>query len=641
MKNGYDYVKMFDEQTDILMFNNINFQLGFIEGIYKEFGYIDKLKDVHSIDVTSKISSGLLGNTQLILCSLGIFSDILENTLRIMDADSFEDMFNLTNKTNSAVFTNFSKDKQHIKSITKLDGKFPVYDISVPGPNKFVSSAIVISNCGEQSLQSYGNCLLSAICLHKYVKNPYEPIAEFDIHTFLADTEHLVYFLDEMINLNNHPLNEQNLMDKYSRRMGIEFTGMADMISMLNMDYGSDESCDFLDDILFSKAICEIKTSIKLAKEKGYAPCFKTKKSRTAFIKQPYIQRILNNLLKTNQTEITNNIMEYGLSSPAFNTVGPTGSISIVADNCTSGIEPIYNISYYRKSRLFGDKQMKMVHLPLIKHVGPKILSLTDEEIKKKYHYQCAHEIDYITRIKVQSTVQKWTDNSISSTINLNNDATIDDIYNIYLEAYDKQLKGITIFRDGSKKGILSSTAEESSKPKEIDNKITSENITNHLSLIKDELTQTLRAYRYVRMWKGNKVYITITIDSSGKPVEIFANVPYEAGIDKSGVYHQEQLMEKKTYWDTICRLISLMLRLNMPIPVILKQLDKSSPNMVEMPSIIAYILKKYVDYTPEKIKEIKETKLGGEYCQSCGEYAGIFQGGCLVCQSCGDSKCG
>ena len=496
--------------------------------------------------------------------------------------------------------------------------------------------------CAEQALNSYGNCLLAAIVLHKYVKNSYEPTAEFDMYTFLADTEHLMYFMDKMIDLNNHPLPEQNETDQYSRRIGIEITALHDLLAMMNMDYGSDEACEFIDDIMYSKTVCEIKTSIKMAKSKGYAPCFKTKKSRKAFIDQPYIQRILKNLLKTNQTEIINNIMEYGLRGAAFNTIGPTGSISIVGDNCTSGIEPIYNISYYRKSRLFGDKQIKMVHLPLIKHVGPKILSLTDEEIKKKYHYKCAHDIDYITRIKVQSTIQKWTDNSISSTINLNNDATIDDIFNIYLEAYDKQLKGITVFRDGSKKGVLSSEIEGPDKLKDKDSgRVTADHITTHLTNVKDELNQTHRAYRYIRMWKGNKVYITITIDKEGKPIEIFANVPYEAGVDKSGVYHQEQLMEKKTYWDTICRLISLMLRLNAPIPIILKQLDKSSPNMVEMPSIIAHILRNYIEYTPEKIEEIKETKTGGEYCQSCGEFAGIYQGGCLVCQGCGDSKCG
>jgi ribonucleoside-diphosphate reductase alpha chain len=495
-----------------------------------------------------------------------------------------------------------------------------------------------VNPCGEQTLQDYGNCLLSCLCLHKYVKNPYTSDAEFDLENYLLDVEHLVYFLDLMIDINKHPLPEQTENDLYSRRIGIEFTALNDMWAMLNLDYGSDKACEFIDDILFTKAVHEIKTSIKLAKEKGHAPCFKYKKSRQAFIDQPYIQRIFKKLLKTNREEIINDILTYGLRNSAFNTVGPTGTLSIISDNCSSGIEPIYNISYERESRLFPDKKMKIVHLPLVKNVGPEILNLSEDEIKKKYHYTSAHDIDFNKRIKVQSTIQKWIDNSISSTINLNNDATIEDIYKIYTLAYEKELKGITIYRDGCKKGILSLGKEP--KVKEKKSLITSNMIKEHINFERPEILKVHRSYRYVKFWKKIKVYISVTIDNTGKPFEIFANLPLEAGINNS-MYQSELLMEKRSQWEAICRLSSMLLRLNTPVELVIKQLEKSSPIMTEASNIVAQVLKGFVDYSEDKIEEIKTKKIGGMYCDNCQTESIIYQGGCEVCLNCGDSRCG
>jgi ribonucleoside-diphosphate reductase alpha chain len=495
--------------------------------------------------------------------------------------------------------------------------------------------------CGEQTLPNFGNCLLGCSALHKYIINPYTINAEFDINTFLIDIEHLVYFLDLMIDINIHPLKEQNELDHYSRRIGVEVTGLNDMWAMLNMDYGSEKACEFIDDIMFAKAVCEIKTSIQLAKEKGHAPCFKTKSSRKKFIEQPYIQRILDKLLKTNRKEIENDILNYGLRNSAFNTMGPTGTISIIADNCTSGGEPIYDISYKRESRLFPDKKINMVHLPLVKHVGESILEMEKDEIKKKYHYTAAHDINYHTRIKVQSILQKWTDNSISSTINLKNDTKIKDIFDIYVEAYENNLKGVTIFRDGCKKGILSSDNEsnlnELSKPKEI---VTTQMIKQHIELVKPEYEKTLRGYRNLKYWQKNKIYLMVNVDNEGKPKEIFAKIPNKLG-QINDIFNQQVLNEKKSYWESTCRLVSLLLRINTPIELIINQLQKSSPTINEVPNIISQVLKKYISYDKETIEKITKEKTGGEFCSICQSESIIYQGGCSTCLNCGDSKCG
>ncbi len=489
-------------------------------------------------------------------------------------------------------------------------------------------------------MQRHGNCLLSAIALHKYVKRPYTKEAEFDVYSFLEDIPYVVRFLDHMIDINKdlHPLKEQREADNYSRRMGIEVTGLHDMLAMLNMDYGSEESIDFLDDIMFTKAIEEIKTSVKLAKEKGHAPCFNTKKSRKAFLTQPYIKRLLNKLLKTNREKLEREILTYGLRNSAFNTVGPCGTISVLADNCTSGIEPVYEIEYMRSTRLDTTKQFRMVHLPLVKHVGPKILDMSKDDIKRRYHYTAAHDIDYHKRIKVQSVIQKWTDSSISSTINLKTEASIEDIYNIYLEAWKNKLKGITVFRDGCKKGVLSTGSGGEKGSKEV---ITKEMIDNHLKCEREDHGNIQRSYTYIRYWKKSKIYITVVLNKHSKPRAIFASIPYEASIDKNGIYHAELLTEQKSYWDSICRLTSILLRLNVPIENVIKQLERSSPALTELPNIIKQILSNFLDYDEEKVKEIIETEKGGSYCPDCQKYGVIYQGGCSLCCLCNSSNCG
>jgi len=491
----------------------------------------------------------------------------------------------------------------------------------------------------EQWLAPYNNCLLGAIVLYKYVKNPYTEKAEFDLDAFLEDIQYYVSFLDNMIDINKnlHPLTEQKEADEYGRRIGIETTGVHDTLAMLNLDYGSDESIDFLNDIYSSKAVEELKASIELAKNKGCAPCLKTKKSRKAFINQPYIKRLLSKLLRSNRERIENDILKYGIRNSAYNTNGPTGTLSLVGGNCSSGIEPVYDIEYYRETRINPDKKSRMIHLPLAKYVGPKVLELSKEELKKKYHYSTAHDLDYLKRIKVQSIIQKWTDSSISSTINLKNEVSIEDIYNIYYEGWQNQLKGITVFRDGCKKGVLSTDKEFDEKSNLIDSKM----IENHLRLEKEDHGNIQRSYTYIRYWKKAKIYITVVLNKHGKPRAIFASIPYEASIDKNGVYHSELLTEQKSYWDSICRLTSILLRLNVPIEEVIKQLERSSPALTELPNIIKQILRNFIDYDEEKIEKIKKEEEGGEFCPECQKYGLIYQSGCITCVLCAYTKCG
>lgn len=663
---GYDSIHKVDNlihKTDNLdLFEkSFSFQLGFVHGILERTDSFIITED-HDNFIRKGIHlkyQYIYEQVQLILASINIYSK-LQN---YQDRFVILDVYDVQTLLDSFVFDesilpkfqevasdctpiqqariNRLKQEQSIINITKLEKQYPVYDINVPNKNYFVSSGVVVHNCGEQQLQNFGNCLLAAIPIHKYVINPYSDDAEFDIDHFLQDVPNAVHFLDTMIDINKdlHPLKQQRETDEYGRRIGIEITGLHDMLAMLNLEYGSENANDFIDDIFFSKAIEELKTSIEIAKKKGCAPCFKTQKSRKAFLDQPYIKRLLDNLLRGNRKRITDDIMTYGIRNSAFNTVGPTGSVSLIADNCSSGIEPIYDIEFCRETRLKENK-VRIIHLPLAKHIGPKILDLSKDEIQKNYRYIGAHNIDPLKRIKVQSTVQKWTDSSISSTINLKNEASIEDIYNIYYEGWKNQLKGITVFRDGCKKGVLS-TGQESKEKKEKKELITGKMIQKHLKSEKDDHGNIQRSYTYIRFWKKTKIYITVVLNKQDKPRAIFASIPYEASIDKNGVYHSELLTEQKSYWDSICRLTSILLRLNVPIEEVIKQLERSSPALTELPNIIKQILKNFIDYDEEKIEKIKNDEDGGEFCPECQKYGLIYQGGCITCVLCAYTKCG
>jgi len=514
--------------------------------------------------------------------------------------------------------------------------------------------------CGEQPLADNNNCLLSALIMHKYVIRPYQEHAQFDIDIFLKDVQNGVIFLDYLIDINitKHPLKQQQEADEYGRRIGIEFTGLGDCLAMLGLEYGAQEAIDFVDYILYMKAVTEIMSSIELAKEKGCAPCFKTKKSRETYLKHPYMTRILGYIGTISDEKIANKITNYddfapdrkylveeilkhGLRNSAFNTVGPTGTISIIADNCTSGIEPLFAFDYHREVRLKAEgsqtETTRIVHFPLLKNIGPEVMTMDNKELAKKFNYVTAHELNYKKRIKMQAAVQKWTDSSVSSTVNLPKDATVKDIYDIYLHAWEEGLKGVTVFRDGSKKSILS-TGDDQFNTEE---GYSFTNVEKYLLKKKDELKDRQRAYRDVEYWKRAKVYLTVSVDNNEKPIEIFSNVPYEAGINEAGEYSTDLYMERTSYWHSMCRLTSLLLRAGVPIDMICNQLRKSSPSMVDLPAIILRVLSKYNDVNQEKIDSIKETSTGGQYCFKCKKHGVIHTGGCHQCLLCGDNACG
>lgn len=319
-------------------------------------------------------------------------------------------------------------------------------------------------------------------------------------------------------------------------------------------------------------------------------------------------------------------------------------TLSILADNCTSGIEPLYKLRYRRKSRI--NKTIETFHYPLLKHIGEKVLEMTEDEIKKTYHYKETNEIDYKDRINLQSKIQEYTDVSISSTVNLPNSITVEDIYNIYLYAHEKKLKGITIFRDGCREGILSSIDDiDSIKENTILSKSQLDNLkksASKLYLINKAQNRTIRrGFKVTGTWKGNKLYITLFHNNNNDITEVFVTLPKSSCKNQKGEYDTGMYLERSSTWELISRFISDSLTRGMTIDECLEQLEKSTSSLGDLSAVLCRAISNFRDSTPEDTKiKIKKEELKGEYCYSCKKYTIIREGGCNKCLSCGDSKC-
>lgn len=325
--------------------------------------------------------------------------------------------------------------------------------------------------CSEIPSYAGGSCLLGAHVISKYVDNPWTKNATFNDDLWMQNCNAATVVMNIFSDLNEtmHPLQQQRDLEHYAKRIGIEFTGLADTLSMLGLKYGNHaDTIEFIEGIMRSKAMIEIGTSLELAKQFTVCDYYKQHSNAVEeLIASSYMQHLYGK-----DHPMYDVIREVGgLRNVAFNTVGPTGSLSILANNCSSGIEPVFAMFYTRRTRV-GDKQEYLAcHAPVARHLVEVIKAgkvdrrkLTKKFVKEMYNVVEAHELGFEDRIAIQQACQKYCDSSISSTVNLPADCKPEDIMNIYLYAHEQKLKGITIYRDGSLTGVLSATetAEES-----------------------------------------------------------------------------------------------------------------------------------------------------------------------------------
>ncbi|MFL1471014.1 adenosylcobalamin-dependent ribonucleoside-diphosphate reductase [Paraclostridium bifermentans] len=302
-----------------------------------------------------------------------------------------------------------------------------------------------VNPCAEEPLPSGGSCLLGSINLAEFVIQPFGTSATFDSNKFKACVRESVIALNQVLDegLDLHPLQEQKIsVDKY-RQIGLGVMGIGDMLIKMNMRYGSDKSidlCKFIARTMLNEAV---KQSSLLAKE--YGPFKEYKKE--AILKSKFFNDNIDD-------DIKELVKLYGLRNSQLLTIPPTGSISTML-GISGGIEPIFNISYIRKTESLHDEDVYYkVYTPIVKEYMD-LKNITDEKDLPDI-FVTAMNLDYEDRIKMQQAWQQYIDASISSTINLPYETTVEDVYEIYIKAWKHSLKGVTIFRDGCKRsGVL------------------------------------------------------------------------------------------------------------------------------------------------------------------------------------------
>lgn len=551
--------------------------------------------------------------------------------------------------------------------------------------------------CGEIPLCPYDSCRLLAINLYSYVDKPFTKEASFDWDLFKKHVQLAQRIMDDIIDLelekidkildkiNSDPEGEEikrterMLWEKIKtksaqgRRTGVGTTAEGDMLAALGLRYGTDKATDFSEQIHKTITLEAYRSSVLMAKERGAFPIYDTKREE----KNPYILRI-----KKADPELYADMAKYGRRNIACLTIAPTGTTSLMTQT-TSGIEPAFQVYYTRRRKVnpndknvrvdFVDEQgdsweeftvfhHKFVTWMLVNGYDVTKYYNAEERAamiaKSPYHKATANDVDWMQKVKMQGKIQKWVDHSISVTINLPHDVSEDLVGQLYAEAWKSGCKGVTVYRDGSRSGVLISTPEN--KTAKVDDKD-----CNCYPARTTERPKELEC-EIVRFQNNKEKWIAFVGLLDGYPYEIFTGLSDEdEGImlpktvvdgkiiktkDEEGNSRYDfQFMNKRGFKTTVeglshkfdpeywnyAKLISGVLRYGMPIDQVIKlvsglQLNNESINTWKVG--VERALKKYI---PDG------TEIKGQTCPTCGNQTLIYQEGCLTCKSCGYSKCG
>lgn len=497
-----------------------------------------------------------------------------------------------------------------------------------------------VNPCAEEPLPAGGSCLLGSINLSEFVLNPYTEKAEFDFDAFSDAVEKSVIYLNEVLEegLELHPLEEQRRSVNDWKQIGLGIMGLGDCLIKLGIRYGSTASVKICDKIGFKMADTAIYTSAKLAEEKGAYPQYKEE----AIFKSPYFQE--NTSKRTRDY-----VKKVGLRNSQLLTIAPTGSISTML-GISGGLEPIYNISYTRKTEsLHGEDRFYTVYTPIVKEVMDALNLAEGDELPS--YIVTAMTLNYKERINMQSIWQKHIDASISSTVNVPEEFTEEEVEDLYLYAWKMGLKGVTIYRDNCRRtGILLNKTDSAAAP-EVE--------ATHFDAIKPmSRSQIGKTYGTTSKYTtacGN-LFVTINRNQNGDIVESFVNTS-KNGICKSNI-------------DGINRMISLSLRSGVLVSEIIDQLKNiSCPACLRLrtkgerldgqscPDIIARALQEEYEsgfFSMNAHPSIKQEtqKADVTTCEEDGDLARFptlcpecktklkHEGGCVSCDNCGWTKC-
>ena len=558
--------------------------------------------------------------------------------------------------------------------------------------------------CGEIPLCPYDSCRLLAINLYSYVKNPFTPKAKFDFDLFKKHVAIAQRIMDDIIDLEIEKIDmiqakiasdpeddetkytEKRLWEKImrkstmGRRTGVGITAEGDMLAALGLRYGTEEATEFAEKVQRTLALAAYRSSVEMAKERGAFEIFDWKREQ----KNPFILRI-----KEADPELYADMKKYGRRNIACLTIAPTGTVSLMTQT-TSGLEPVFMPVYKRRRKVNRDDENanitfvdengdafeefivfhhKFVEWMIVNGIDPaqKFTSEQVDELvaRSPYYKATAQDVDWVNKVKMQGAMQKWVDHSISVTINLPNDVSEDLVNQLYVEAWKCGCKGCTVYRDGSRDGVLIDAKSDKKAEKKDGKEPTLAPCDCEPRQVVETRPRILEA-DVVRFQNNKEKWVAFVGILDGRPYEIFTGLQddeegivlpktVEKGwiiknIDENGNKRYdfqftnkrgykvtiEGLSEKfdKEYWN-YAKLISGVLRYQMPIDLCIKligSLDLGSENINNWKNGVERALKKYVQ---------DGTAVKGEKCSVCGSESLVYQEGCLICKNCGSSRCG
>ena len=508
-----------------------------------------------------------------------------------------------------------------VKEVVKLDYREDVYDMTVEEEHNFIANNIVIHNCAEEPLPAGGSCLLGAINLAEYVENPYTDKAAFNLADFRTDVKKCIRALNEVLDegLSLHPLEIQQESVNDWRQIGLGIMGFGTMLIKMKIVYGSDRCLQLIQQIGNALVTAGIDASIDLAYEKGPFEMFDAERILAS--------NFINNLDISENTK--NKIREFGLRNSQLFTIAPTGSISTMLQ-VTGGVEPMFNYKFWRKTKSLNGGEETYYEV-----IDPVVIEAMQYEENKEQIPDYVVWADILNpeyRVLTQAQWQRYIDASISSTVNLNKDATVAEVAKLYHQAWVAGCKGLTIFRDGcARVPILSANKEEEQREevKEIDTSI------EHCTA-KGTKLQTGCGSLWVTAYFHNE---------TGQLCHIFLDKGSTGGCN--------------SFMVGLSRMISMLGRKGATVEEIADQLKSSvacpsyivraktkkdtSPGNCCPAAIGNALLKLKEEFDKEKHytneEEKQQVKENINKCPECGESM-ASTGGCNICTNCGWSKC-
>jgi ribonucleoside-diphosphate reductase alpha chain len=544
--------------------------------------------------------------------------------------------------------------------------------------------------CGEIPLCPYDSCRLLAINLFGYVKKPFTPDASFDFNLFKEHVHHAQRIMDDIIDLELEKIDailtkikadpedleiksvEIKLWEKIrekciqGRRTGIGITAEGDMLAALGYRYGTPDATDFSVNIHKTLAVEAYRSSSIMAGERGSFEVYDPKREEN----NPFIQRLFET-----DSDLKETMMRHGRRNIALLTIAPTGSVSLMTQT-TSGIEPVFMVSYKRRRKV--NPNDKNVRVDFVDEVGDhweeynvfhhkfmdwltvngynvdEVKLMKQDELneiiaRSPYNKATANDVDWVAKVNMQGAVQKWVDHSISVTVNIPNDVDEELVGKIYQTAWESGCKGVTVYRDGSRSGVLVNDSK-----KETENEFKETTAPKRPMVLEADI---------VRFNNNSEKWVAVVGTLNDRPYEIFTGKaegfylpPYvEKGRviknklttgDKRYDFQFEDLdgykitieglsrSFNKEYWN-YAKLISGILRHGMPLPSVVDVIDDmnlSGDSLHTWKNGVVRALKKFI---PDG------TKAQGRICKTCKQESVIYQEGCLICTNCGESKCG